>query len=101
MQLLKRTKHVLIPLLVTLAMLNMTGCAGLQKKVEKPPSEVALCPSTAFVDAKTYTLTELKSKEDKQFHLWAAENLAKNPVLIDAYKNLFECWTTYHGKPKL
>lgn len=78
-------------------MLSLTGCVGLQKKAEKPPSEVALCPSTAFVDAKAYTITELKSKEDKQFHLWAAENLAKNPPLLKAYVDLRECWDTYYG----
>ena len=78
-------------------MLNITGCAGLQKKAPKLPSEVALCPASAFIDVKNYTLTELKSKEDKVFHLWAAENLAKNPPLLKAYVDLRECWDTYYG----
>lgn len=80
--------------------LSLAGCKSLSGKAEKPPSDVVVCDNSAFIDITKYTLSDLNSKDDQAFHLWANENLAKNPVLIDAYKNLFECWTTYHGKPK-
>lgn len=80
--------------------MSMIACASLSNKAEKPPTEVAVCDSSAFIDITKYTLTDLESQSDLMFHMWAVENAANNPIIIKAYKNLFECWTTYHGKPK-
>ena len=88
-------------LAVILLSVSLTACASLSNKAKHPPVEVAVCDSSAFIDVTKYTLTELTDKSDQAFHLWATENAANNPIIIKAYKNLFECWTTYHGKPKL
>ena len=77
--------------------MSLTACASLSNKAKQPPSEVAVCDSSAFIDITKYTLSELPNNTDQAFHLWATENAANNPIIIKAYKNLRECWDTYHN----
>lgn len=62
-----------------------------------PPSDVVVCPSSAFIDEKEYEISKLESLSDNEFHKKMAELAKKYPELKGAYGDLRECWDHYHG----
>jgi predicted small lipoprotein YifL len=85
-------------LAVTCLMMSLTACGLLQKK-PTPPTEVVVCPSSAFIDVTDYRVKveELTSKSDKMYHKWVADNYLKPfPIVLQSYSDLRECWDHYH-----
>lgn len=61
-----------------------------------------VCNSAAFLDMTKYGVPLLTSKSDKEFHVWAKNNLVNYSKLKDGYENLSDCVKQYHPdtKPK-
>lgn len=78
-------------------MVSLTAFGGCPKRPDVP-AELAVCPSSAFIDEKEYELQDLHSNSDKEFHAWAADAIGKYPELKNAYHDLRQCWDYYHKK---
>lgn len=51
-----------------------------------------LCPSSAKVDVKEFTVKELATPADGEFKEWSADVATKYPLLLRAYVTLKECY---------
>lgn len=51
-----------------------------------------LCPSSAIIDTKEYTVEDLKTNSDEEFKGWSADLATKYPVLMRAYVTLKDCY---------
>lgn len=85
-------------LTVVVMTLLLAGCpwGGTKKgnpKIVDPP---IICPEAARINLKNYELKALTSKDDKEFHLWAANMAAKYPNLKNAYAALYDCVKRRH-----
>jgi phosphorylcholine metabolism protein LicD len=75
--------------------MSVMGSTTCSRKPD-PPSDVVICPSSAFINLKDYEIQELKSLSDNEFHAKMAELAEKYPNLKNAYGDLLECWNHYH-----
>ncbi|WQZ00963.1 TraF protein [Stenotrophomonas phage StenR_269] len=51
-----------------------------------------LCPSSAVVDTREFTVEELRTNSDQEFKGWSADLATKYPVLLRAYVSLKDCY---------
>lgn len=76
--------------------LMLSGCASFGKKNPKVIDVPMICPAGAIADLKKYELKELTSKDDAEFHAWAATMAGKYPQLKNSYELLYNCAVRRH-----
>ena len=75
--------------------MSLMGSTTCSRKPD-PPSEVVICPDSAFIKLEDYEIQELKTTDEKEFKLKMAELARKYPELKGAYTDLLGCWNYYH-----
>lgn len=85
-------------ILIMCATVLLSGCpwGGTKKGSPKIVDAPIICPAAARINLKSYELKALTSKDDTEFHLWAADMAAKYPNLKNAYKALYDCVKRRH-----
>lgn len=81
--------------------LLLAGCPLSTKK--KGPIVVdapLICPQGAKLNLSEYELKQLQSKDDVEFHKWAATMAGKYPKLKNGYQLLYECVQRRHPEFK-